>query len=96
MIILGIFLIILGVWLYLAGKYSKGAEVWKMIAVFCVVMGIVFTISPLLTSFENTTTTTNSVYSSYPKSGTTELQKKREDWRKRANEAYEKNNYGFY
>lgn len=91
MVIFGLLMIGGGIWLFVEGSHSKGAEIWQIIAVFIIVMGIAFMTSPITSNLDNSTKSTNSIYK-----GDGSLQKTRTEWKKRADEAYEKNNYGFY
>ncbi len=93
LVILGIIMIGGGIFLFYGGRVSLGAPVWKMIALFLVVFGVCMLLSPLLNSSSSKPTTHSSVYSDHGQTGTTDLQKKREDWNKRANDAYDKGGY---
>ena len=97
LVLLGLFMIGIGIFLFFAGRVSKGSGIWKIISVILIVMGGVFLISPITSNLDSPKSSTPStVYSDNGQSGTTDLQKKREDWQNRANNAYDSGGYWRY
>ena len=99
MVILGIILILVAIFLFYEGKHSKGAGMWFILACILLALGLGFLVSPITSAIDSKSSssyTPNSVYSPNGQSGTTDLQKKRQEWQKKSNDAYQSGGYWRY
>lgn len=97
MIIIGIICILIAAWLFWENKSTEGGRPFCfIIACLLLAFGLGAMVNCFIPDTPASTDKNNSIYVNGGRSGETDLQKKRQEWQKKSNDAYEKGGYWRY